>query len=280
MTINSNSPLDPKRSLWDAIAVYLRHCRQQRGLSGESLGRIIGASKSTVSKIENGHDRLDAKQAALLDVAWETGGLFAWLVFFASIGHRPQWLADYVGFEQTAAFIRIFEPNVITALLQTEDYARALLVAGGSPELERHLTERLDRQSVVDRAFVTVVLSENALRWPVGSPAIMRDQLAHVLKMSEHPNVLVQVVPATYETGAYQGLDGGVQLLNGDNFGEVVYTESLGGGRLVSEPGEVGRYGIRYARIIGNALNRPQSQDMIRKIMEEVPHDDDGVAQE
>jgi transcriptional regulator with XRE-family HTH domain len=278
--MTNNSPLDPKQSLWNAIAVYLRHCRQQRGLSGESLGRIIGASKSTVSKIENGHERLDAKQAALLDVAWETGGLFGWLVFFASIGHRPQWLADYVGFEQTATFIRIFEPNVITALLQTEDYARALLVGGGASDIDRHVAERMNRHPVLNRAVLTIALSENALRWPVGSPAIMRAQLAHVLEMSEHPNVLLHVVPATYETGAHPGLDGGVKLLTGDNFGEVAYTESLGGGRLVSEPREVAQYAIHYARIIGGALNQAQSQVLIRKIMEEVPSDDHSVAEE
>ncbi|GLZ07774.1 hypothetical protein Acsp03_52400 [Actinomadura sp. NBRC 104412] len=106
-----SSPLDPKASLWNEIAVYLRHCREQRGLSGESLGRIIGASKSTVSKIETGKERLDAKQAHLLDVAWETGGHFERMVFFASIGHRPQWLADMKGFEQDSRLIGLLNRN-------------------------------------------------------------------------------------------------------------------------------------------------------------------------
>jgi transcriptional regulator with XRE-family HTH domain len=277
--VANNAPIDPKQSLWNAIAVHLRHCRTQRGLSGEALGRIIGASKATVSRIENGHERLDAKQAALLDVAWETGGLWEWLVFFASVGHRPQWLADYVGFEQDARLIRAFEPSLITALLQTEEYARALLVGGGSPEVERHLTERMARQAVLDRAFVTVVLDEDALKRPIGSPSIMRAQLAHVLDMTERPNLVVHVVPATFDTGAYPGLDGGVKLLTGDNFGEVAYTESLGGGRLVSSPQEVTQYGILYARILGATLSQGQSRDVIRKVMEEEFGGDD-VAEE
>jgi transcriptional regulator with XRE-family HTH domain len=279
--MNANGELDPKASLWNEIAVYLRHCRQRRGLSGEQLGKIIGASKSKVSKIETGKDRLDAKEAALLDVAWETGGHFERLVFFASIGHRPQWLADMKGFEQTSSLIRVFEPCVITSQLQTEDYARALLVGGGSPDVERDVAERIERQAVLDRAFVTVVLAESALRWPVGSSVIMRAQLAHVLEMAERPDLAVHVVPATFDTGAYPGLDGGgLQLLTGDDFGEVAYTETHEGGRLVSAPREVAKFSIRFARIMRATLSQAQSLDLIRSVMEEAFHDDDRVAQE
>ncbi|WP_131732320.1 helix-turn-helix domain-containing protein [Actinomadura formosensis] len=264
----TNESPDPKGSMWAFIAYYLRFCRNQRGLSGEAVGRIINASKATVSRIENGIDRLDGPRAALLDKAWETGGVFSLLVWYASIGHDPQWLAQLSTFEQRARIIRIFEPLVISGLLQTEEYARALLIGGGMPDPEPFVTERIERQGVLDRAFVMVLLSEAALRWPVGSPRIMREQLAHVLEVAEHPNVVVHVIPQTFETGAYPGLDGGVKLVTGDDFGEVAYTESLGGGRLISSPVEVADYAILFARISAKALPEHRSKDLITKAME------------
>ncbi|WP_141579745.1 helix-turn-helix transcriptional regulator [Actinomadura sp. WMMA1423] len=274
----TNASPDPKDGMWAFIAYYLRFCRNQRELSGDATGRIINASKATVSRIENGIDRLDAPRAALLDKAWDTGGVFALLVWYASIGHNPQWLAQLSTFEQRGRFIRIFEPLLISGLLQTEDYARALLTGGGMADPEPFVAERIERQSVLDRAFVMVLLSEATLRWPVGSHRIMREQLAHLLKVAERPNVVLHVIPQTFETGAYPGLDGGLKLVTGDDFGEVAYTESLGGGRLVSSPVEVAEYAILFARISAKALPENRSAEMITKAME--AFSDDDVAQE
>lgn len=270
----TNPPPDPKRSMWDFIAFYLRFCRNQRGLSGESVGRIIKTSKATVSRIENGVDRLDGQRAALLDKEWKTGGVFSLLVWYASIGHDPQWLAEYKTFEQQARMIRIFEPTLITGLLQTEDYARALLTGGGVVDVEPYIAERMERQVILDRAFVMIILSESTLRWPVGTPEIMRAQLGHILEVAARPNVVVHVIPQTFATGAYPGLDGGFKLVTGDDFGEVAYTESLGGGRLVSSPVEVADFAITYARISAKALAEHQSTALIKQAMEAFSEDD------
>ena len=96
----------------------------------------------------------------------------------------------------------------------------------------------------------------------------MQEQLAHVLKVAERPNIVVHVIPQTYETGAYPGLDGGLKLVMGDDFGEVAYTESIGGGRLVSSPTEVAEYAILFARISAKALPEQQSKELITKAME------------
>ncbi|WP_433465421.1 helix-turn-helix domain-containing protein [Spirillospora sp. CA-128828] len=274
----TNASPDPKDGMWAFIAYYLRFSRNQRGLSGEAVGRLINASKATVSRIENGIDRLDGPRAALLDKTWETGGVFALLVWYASIGHDSQWLAQLSTFEQRARIIRIFEPLLISGLFQTEDYARALLTGGGMADPEPFVAERMDRKGILDRAFVMLLLSEAALRWPVGSPQIMRAQLAHLLEMAERPNVVVHVIPQSFETGAYPGLDGGLKLVTGDDFGEVAYTESLGGGRLVSSPTEVAEYAILFARISAKALPEGRSRELITKAME--AFSDNDVAQE
>ncbi|GAA0553058.1 helix-turn-helix domain-containing protein [Actinomadura livida] len=270
----TNAPPNPKDSMWAFIAYYLRFCRTQRSLSGEATGRLINASKATVSRIENGVDRLDGQRAALLDKAWETGGVFSLLVWYASIGHDPQWLAQLSTFEQRARIIRVFEPLLISGLLQTEEYARALLTGGGTPDPEPFVTERMQRQGVLDQAFVMLLLSEATLRWPVGSPRIMRDQLVHLLEVAERPNIVLHVIPQTFETGAYPGLDGGLKLVTGDDFGEVAYTESMGGGRLISSPGEVAAMAIRFARISAKALPEHQSTELIKTAMEAYSEDD------
>jgi hypothetical protein len=138
----------------------------------------------------------------------------------------------------------------------------------------------MERKAILDRAFVTVTLSESALRWPAGSPAIMREQLAHVLELADQSNIVVHVIPAAFDTGAYLGLDGRLKLLIGDDFGDLAYTETICGGRLVSSPSEVAEFVIAYARIISEGLPQSLSKSLIRNVMEEEFHSDDDVAQE
>lgn len=257
--------------MWNLIAYYLRLQRAKRGLSGQALGNLMNISKSGVSRIEVGTDRLDGEQAGRVDRAWDTGGLFGLLVWYASIGHDPEWFAQYVVFERRAALLRIYEASVIPGLLQTEDYARALIVSGIDPDPEAVVIERMRRQIVLEKVpapHLTIILSQNAIDWPVGSPEIMQGQLARLLEVSELPNVVIKVVPRSWATGAHVGLNGAFELLSGDGFGEVAYTESVGAGRLVSSPADVRSYAIRYERINAKALTEVLSRSLIREAME------------
>lgn len=268
-----NTSPDPKNSMWDFIAVYLRFLRIQKNLNGDELGAIMKCSKATVSRIETGANRLDGKQAALIDKSWKTGGLFGLLVWYASIGHDPQWFAQYVDLEARAGMIRVFEAQSIPALFQTEDYAGALLMAGIAQDPQRLLQDRLQRQTLLSRdpaPFITVLLSQNVLEWPVGSPRIMLDQLSRLLEAAAERNVALRIVPRTWETGAYPGLDGSFTLMSADDYGEVAYSASPGVGRLVSSPAEVRMYGIRYDLIGGKALPEEASKNLIREAMEAI----------
>jgi transcriptional regulator with XRE-family HTH domain len=264
---------NPKNNMWDFIATYLRFLRLKKGLSGESLGQIMKCGKSKVSRIEIGEEKLDWKQAELVDRAWDTGGLFGLLVWYANVGHDPQWFAQYVEKEQKAAMLRVYEANVIPGLLQTEDYARALLMSGIEMDREQVLVERMQRQGLLGRTpppHMTVIVSQNALEWPVGSPDIMRAQLARLLEISEEPHIVLRVVPRNWKVGAHAGLNGSFQILSGDDFGEVAYTESPGSGRLVSSPADVRTYGIRYERISAKALIEGPSRDLVGTVMEAI----------
>jgi uncharacterized protein DUF5753 len=259
---------NPKTNMWDFIAFYLRFLRNQRELSGTALGNIMKTSTTDVSRIETGQVRLDGKRALLVDKAWNTGGLFALLVWYASLGHDPEWFAQYKELEQRARFIRIFQALVIPGLLQIEDYARAL-IDSYNPKAGAIVEERMERQKILmadDTPELGIILSQNALEWPVGSPEIMRAQLAALLEASERCNV--RIVPRTFESGGYRGLDGSFTLMSGDDYGEVAYTESPEGGRLVSSPPDVRLFAVRYDRISGKALPEGPSRDLIRKTME------------
>ncbi|MFC6883775.1 MULTISPECIES: DUF5753 domain-containing protein [Actinomadura] len=228
----------------------------------------MNSGKATVSRIENGEARLDGTRAALVDKGWNTGGLFGFLVWYASLGHDPEWFGRYVTFEQRARLIRIFEPLTVPGLFQQEDYARALLASGGAADPEAVFRERMERQAILERAFITAVVSEAALRWPVGTPEIMRSQLQHLLELAERPNVVILVVPMSFDTGAYAGLNGPMMLLSGDGFGELAYADSPLGGRLVSSPSDVGEFAVMYARISAKALPQGLSKNLIETVLE------------
>ncbi|WUH98180.1 helix-turn-helix transcriptional regulator [Spirillospora sp. NBC_00431] len=263
----------PQTNMWDFAAYYMRFMRIQRGLSGEALGRVINVSKAQVSRIESGRNRLDANQAIALDKLWNTGRLFYLLVWYASIGHDPQWFAQHLKIEQKSEVQRIYEANVIPGLLQTPEYADALLRSSIEPNPDRTLADRLQRQDLLLRdspPHLTILLSQNALDWPVGSPEIMYGQLARLLEEAQRDNVILRVLPRTWAVGAHAGLGGSFKLMSGDGFGEAAYTESPGAGRLVSSPPDVRTYGIRFERISAKALDEGASFKLIQKFMEEM----------
>ncbi|MFV2179237.1 DUF5753 domain-containing protein [Actinomadura sp. LOL_016] len=212
------------------------------------------------------------QEAIKLDKAWGTGRLFELMVWFASIGHDPEWFAQFVELEQASNVIRLYEADVIPGLLQNESYARSVIESGDAESPAEMLRERMERQRLFEReprpVYLTALISQNAIEWPVGSPEIMRAQLQRLLDMSERPNVIIRIVPRSWDVGAYPGLDGAFELLKGTDFTDVAYTQSPGTGRLVSSPVEVERYVVRYDQISAKALPEGPSRELIRSVME------------
>lgn len=261
---------DPKSSLWAFIACHLRFCRLQHKLTGDLMGEILICSKSTVSRLETGGLQLDMPQAAALDCAWDTGGLFSTLVWYATLGHSPDWFKQYVDLEQKASVIKVWEVALIPGLLQTADYARAGLMTGGVEDVEAAVEQRLRRQAILDREHppvLWVLLAESLLELPCGGPAVMKAQLAHILELSERPNIGIRVVPKS--VGHHPGLDGAFMLITMSHpHTEVAFVEAPGGGRLVPNITEVASYALRYDRIGQQALPEDPSRDLIKRVME------------
>ncbi|QFG21877.1 helix-turn-helix transcriptional regulator [Actinomadura sp. WMMB 499] len=264
-------PADPRGSLWGLIGYHLRHLRTSQGLTGPEAARVMGVAPSTISRIESGEQRLTEKHATEIDNGWRTGGLFGFLIYYARRASDPDWYKSLKEFEQIATELRIFGVLHIPGLVQTEAYARTLLLSGRNPDPERSLQGRLGRQQILQRADppdLWVTISEALLNWPVGGAAVMEEQLQHLLALSEQPNIYLRVVPRS--AGAYEGLDGPFQILKTPGGGgDVAFVEAAVEGRLVVDADDVHDFRNRWERIGAKALPEDLSRSLIQRVMEE-----------
>ncbi|GAB2801093.1 helix-turn-helix transcriptional regulator [Actinoallomurus bryophytorum] len=260
--------VDPDSSLWAWLAYDLRFYREKYGLPQTAMGKIIGRSSTNLSNCEAGRRRITDKEAKALDRHFATGGHFQRLLRFAQRGHDPNWFKQFVDLEKKAKTIKTFQALAVPGLLQVADYALALIKAGGASDPQERMEERMRRQVILDDApspLLWALITENVLEWPVGGRVVMRKQLAHLLEMSQRENIGIRVIPKV--TGAHAGLDGSFSIISGE-IGDVAYTDSPGGGRLVPSTTEVRSYGVRYDRIGQVALPTEPSRAMIEKAME------------
>ncbi|WP_285626949.1 helix-turn-helix domain-containing protein [Actinoallomurus iriomotensis] len=254
--------------MWAWLAHDLRYYRLQRGLSGDAVARLLNCGRSTISRLENNEAKPTERQMEILDARWETGGHFTTLLWYARLGHDPSWLKQHLGIESEALVIKVYETQVVPGLLQLREYAHALVAASGVSNTDEIVARRMARQEILTREtppVLWVLLTENILDWPVGGSDLMREQLAHLLEVSERPDVGIRVVPKV--AGAHYGMNGSFKVMTGPS-GDVAFTEATGGGRLVLSPTEVQSYVLRYDRIGQKALPEDQSRVLIKQYME------------
>lgn len=265
--VTKESP-DPMSSMWAWLAHDLRFYRNKHKMTGTQLGSIIGAVRSTVSRLESGDLKIDEKQAMALDNAWNTGGHFMRLLTYAKLGHDPDWFKTHVQYERRAKAIKLFEALFIPGLLQTREYATALIAAGRDSDVEGHVDARLARQEILNRPappLLWVLLDQFVLERPVGGAEVMRAQLARLLEAWDLPNITIRVVPKS--VGAHVGLDGSFKILSVHE-GDVVYMDAQIGGRTALDSTAVQTLGIRYDRISAESLSRGSSRRLIEEAME------------
>ena len=202
------------------LGIELRRLRERADLTCEDVGQRLECSGTRISRMETGRISVrpgDVRE--LLEVYGVTGTEADSLVQLAREARRkgwwhaygrvfPAWFEAYIGLESEAVRLRDFQPLVMPGLLQTEDYARAVLRAaphaGSSGEVDRQVALRMERQNILSQPSppdVWLVLSESVLRVRVGGPAIMRAQLRRLTEAAERPNITLQVLPFT--TAAY-----------------------------------------------------------------------------
>lgn len=271
------------------LGSQLRRLRESAGISREDAGWHIRASESKISRLELGRvgfkmrdveDLLtlygvtdDQQREPFLSMAKAANAVTWWHGYHDAM---PSWFAGYVGLEESASLIRTYEVQYIPGLLQTPDYTRAVM-AGRSvfdADMERRVQIRQERQKVLVREEnpprLWAVVDEAALRRPVGSREIMRQQLAYLLEMMERPNVTVQVLP--FQSGAHAAEAGAFTILRfaEPDLPDVVYLEHLAGALYLDKRDDVDVYLQVIERIAVDALTPALTVDALAKLIKDL----------
>jgi hypothetical protein len=185
----------------------------------------------------------------------------------------PTWFEPYIGLESEAAALRDFQCMVVPGLLQTKEYARAVLgtapTAGPAEDTDRQVALRMDRQATLDQQEppdLWVVLSENVLRAQVGGPGVMRTQLGRLTDVAGQPNVTLQVLP--FGAAAQVQPISPFTILEFPQAADpaVVYLEHLTGSLFLENEDEVRRYTVVFDHLRAEALGTGQSIDLIAQV--------------
>ncbi|QTD99792.1 helix-turn-helix domain-containing protein [Streptomyces cyanogenus] len=263
-------PLDPSASPLDYFGSELRRKREEAGLTQKELGAIVFCTGSLIGQIETTLKVPTREFAERVDAALMTDGFFSRLVGLVLRSQLPTWFQPFAEMEAKAAYISTYQAQMIYGLLQTEAYASAVLATGVPDKIDELLAARMERQRILVREqppLTWVVLDEAALHRPIGSHEVMRDQLAHLLRLREHKSVRIQVLP--FEAGEHASLIGSFSSLRFDDHPDLIYTEDLISGHMTANPDTVREAAFRYAHLQASALSVEDSAALITRVMEE-----------
>jgi transcriptional regulator with XRE-family HTH domain len=270
------------------LGAQLRRLREAKGVTREKAGYEIRSSESKISRMELGRvsfkvrdvaDLLtmygvdDDLRATLMELTREANETGWWQVYNDV---APTWFQFYLGLEAGARLIRTYEVQFVPGLLQSPDYARAVVRLGyedaPKEEIERRVELRLHRQELLTRADppqVWAIIDEAVLRRPMGGPDVMRAQLEHLIELSELRNVHIQVLP--FSLGGHAAAGGAFSILRfaDDDVPDIVYVEQLTGAAYLEKREDVDRYAIAMERLVIEGEQPTQSIETLRRIMRE-----------
>ncbi|MEV7026863.1 helix-turn-helix transcriptional regulator [Kitasatospora sp. NPDC093558] len=270
--------IDPESGPWAPFGVLLRRSRKAAGLTQAQLAKKIGCNPSTVCVAELATKQVSRKFAEAADKALGLHGALTlmWLQASNSAG-LAEGFADFTKFEAQAREIRLFEIGAVPGLFQTQAYAEAELTCAvdlgevTTEQAQERLAIRMARQKLLTRTpvpFVYAALDESVLRWQLGGPSIMAEQLEHLEELAAGPNIMIQVIP--FSMGVHRSFRSAVTLLTiGDN-SQLGYTETLHRGFLERDRATVARWRRRYDCLQVDAPPRAESLGMIRRIRKEL----------
>ncbi|MFC9115365.1 helix-turn-helix domain-containing protein [Streptomyces sp. NPDC057092] len=262
----------------------LRRLRELKGMTAEEVAERLLVSQSKISRLENGRRSISQRDVRDLCGVYEVEDqrIVDSLMQMAKDSRQQGWwhafgdipYSVYIGLETDAESLRVYEPQIITGLLQTRAYAEAI-VQGGSPESseqenDKRVEVRLRRQSRItaeqDPLRLWVVLDEASLHRVVGSRQVMREQLEHVMELSQLPHVTVQVLP--FEVGAHAGINGHYSILEFADAADssVVYIEGVTSDLYLEKPHDVQKYTVMYEHLRAQSLNVEQSRQLVERL--------------
>lgn len=251
------------------LGARLRRLREAKGVSREDAGWRIRASESKISRMELGRvgfkerdvaDLLalygvddESEQAALLAVAREANQPGWWHPYGDLLA---TWFQYYLDLEAAASLIRSYEIQFVPGLLQTEAYARAVIVLGHgaatAEEVDRRVGLRMARKQLLDREhppLLWAVIDEAVLRRPIGGPKVLRAQIEALIEACDRPGVRLQVVP--FDAGGHAAAGGAFTILRfpDQDLPDVVYLEHLTSALYLERREDVDRYAAAVGRL-------------------------------
>ncbi|GGM46289.1 transcriptional regulator [Micromonospora sonchi] len=262
----------------------LRKLREAKGLTGEETANLIRCSTSRISRIESGEIKLRAGDVMELLVTYgvrideEPGTSLLELArdlreegWWQRIGGK---YATYIAYETEAADLKNFEPMLVPGLLQTERYAREVNIIGREtdPEtVDQRVAARMTRQEVLHRQPTPLrlhaILSEASLRTEVGGPDVLREQLHHLVKVSQLPNITIQVL--RFEAGAHLADSSGFVLLSFEQDDPPLgYIETLAGELFLESSRDLARLSAAYDNLRMLARSPAESIKFIKELSE------------
>ncbi|KAB2373343.1 helix-turn-helix domain-containing protein [Actinomadura montaniterrae] len=244
------------------LGAQLRRLREERGISTDRAGYEIRGSHSKISRMELGRvgfkerdvsDLLTlygvsdpAERASLLELVKKANAP-AWWHRYGDV--LPSWFEVYLGLEEAASLLRTYEVQFVPGLLQTEDYAEAVVRLGYSDASDEEVERRVQLRTTRQRRFASpgaptlwAVLDEAVVRRPVGGYDVMRRQVEHLIAMSELPNVTLQIVP--FGAGGHAAAGGPFTILRfaEPDLSDIVYLEQLTSALYLDKPTDVDTY--------------------------------------
>ncbi|WP_440073574.1 helix-turn-helix domain-containing protein [Streptosporangium sp. OZ121] len=272
------------------VGAQLRRLRENGHITREEAGEAIRASHSKISRLELGRtgfkqrdvaDLLtlygvvdDDERAPLLALAAEANRPGWWHAYGDVV---PPWFDAFLGLEQAASLIRGYEVQFVPELLQTEEYARALIrpacVGAPESEVERRVALRMGRQRLLTRPEPTTlwtVVDEAVLRRPIGGPRVLRDQLRHLTEIVELGHVTLQVMP--FSAGAAAAATGPATILRfpEGELPDLVYLEQLTGALYLDKVADVERYWHVMNRLGIEAEQPAATTALLHRLIKEI----------
>jgi transcriptional regulator with XRE-family HTH domain len=268
--------LGAESSAVDYFAAELKAQRAQRGWTQVELGKKIGYSDSFISDVERGERLASLDFALACDREFGMPGTFERWQEISKRAAYPSFFAPVIPFEQEAVRIHGWELGAVPGLLQTEDYARALIRAtrpqDGTEAVERLVTARIERQEVLrkdDPPRLWYVIDEGVIRRIVGSGQVMTAQVDHLISSARTPGIVLQVFP--FAAGDHAGTDGPIAIYEFASRPTVCYAECNRGGRIVEDRPEVTEMITTLNMIRASALSPRATLDVLTKIRREAP---------
>jgi transcriptional regulator with XRE-family HTH domain len=277
MVTPEGSPTIRRREL----GALLRALRADHALSAEEVTDSLLFSPTKLSRIETGQSGASQRDIRDLCDLYEVTDPAERerLMLLAREGKQRGWWQDYdlpyatfVGLEAEAASINVYHSETVPGLLQTEDYALAMMQAEVPPfstqELQQRVQARLTRQALLtqhDGPRYHAILDEAVLHRRVGGPAVMRAQLQRISTSAQLPSVTLQIIPS--EAGAHPAMESVFSILEFETplVSDIVYVEGLVGNIYLERPADLERYQQIYSHLGTIALNSEDSIDLLNK---------------